>query len=57
MSNEARYQQAACMGKAARTKVDAERVAKWMWRQDKGRITAYRCVFCRQWHVGERSDA
>lgn len=56
MSPEQRYCQASCEGKRQLTKVAAERSARWMRRKDWGVVVAYRCTFCRRWHIGERSD-
>jgi hypothetical protein len=43
-----------CERKARHSKAEAKRVARWWKAQGEKSIRAYRCGYCRRFHLGHR---
>lgn len=43
-----------CEGKVAYAKKDAQAAANRLYKRTLGFYKAYRCKFCKKWHVGHR---
>ena len=49
------YAEIACTGKDRLTRGQAKKIARRMRMKRGGAAQAYKCEFCRCWHVGNRS--